>query len=175
MLDCGRVVSVVVARKQMLTERRAELEAFLRGFKLSWLYYARNAGWANRQFADASRLEVTSEVLVTCASVEPNRQAGSIDEIRLELSEADRRVLDEAHGFLRQRGIIRRAVDIPTRIDLGGVHDAEEAEVELDTLREELGIELGGRYPFHLFFAERHTINSSFRLEMTLADPIVCD
>ena len=57
-------------------------------------------------------------------------------------------------------------------IDLGGVHPRQEASVDLDPL----GLEPGGRYPLHLFFAERHTSNSSFRIETTLSDPVIrCD
>ncbi|MCA9610922.1 MAG: fibro-slime domain-containing protein [Myxococcales bacterium] len=54
-------------------------------------------------------------------------------------------------------------------IDLGGVHRRQSQTVDLD----ELGLEAGGRYPLHLFFAERHTFNSSFRIETTLSDPVI--
>ncbi|MCB9595029.1 MAG: fibro-slime domain-containing protein [Sandaracinaceae bacterium] len=61
-------------------------------------------------------------------------------------------------------------------IDLGGVHRRQEQDVDLDRERERLGLELGGRYPLHLFFAERHTFDSSFRIETTLSDPVIrCD
>ncbi|MFK7987122.1 MAG: fibro-slime domain-containing protein [Sandaracinaceae bacterium] len=58
-------------------------------------------------------------------------------------------------------------------IDLGGVHRPQSRSVDLDERREELGIEEGGRYPLHLFFAERQTSNSSFRIETTLSDPVL--
>ncbi len=54
-------------------------------------------------------------------------------------------------------------------IDLGGVHPRQSQSVDLD----ELGLEVGRRYPLHLFFAERHTFNSSFRIETTLSDPVI--
>jgi fibro-slime domain-containing protein len=54
-------------------------------------------------------------------------------------------------------------------IDLGGVHSAQSAEVDVD----ELGLEVGERYPLHVFFAERHTTLSSFRIETTLSDPVL--
>ncbi len=61
-------------------------------------------------------------------------------------------------------------------IDLGGVHRRQQQDVNLDERREELGLEVGGRYPLHLFFAERHTFDSSFRIETTLSDPVIrCD
>lgn len=58
-------------------------------------------------------------------------------------------------------------------IDLGGVHRPQSRSVDLDEQQEELGIEEGGRYPLHLFFAERQTSNSSFRIETTLSDPVL--
>eukprot|EP00727_Mastigamoeba_balamuthi_P000888 m51a1_g10797 putative C-tail anchored protein (1129) ;mRNA; r:2029-7231 len=49
-------------------------------------------------------------------------------------------------------------------IDLGGVHSAQEKEVHLDTL----GLKVNETYPLNLFFAERHTVESSFRMTTTL-------
>eukprot|EP00727_Mastigamoeba_balamuthi_P003888 m51a1_g13497 hypothetical protein (376) ;mRNA; f:938-2251 len=49
-------------------------------------------------------------------------------------------------------------------IDLGGVHPAEEASVSLDGL----GLMLNATYPLNLFFAERHTTESSFKMTTTL-------
>ncbi len=54
-------------------------------------------------------------------------------------------------------------------IDLGGVHSAEEGEVAVD----DLGLVPGERYLLHVFFAERHTTLSSFRIETTLSDPVL--
>jgi fibro-slime domain-containing protein len=62
-------------------------------------------------------------------------------------------------------------VDRRLVIDLGGVHGTEEATVSLDSL----GLTLGERYPIHLFFAERHTTESTFTVETTVADAIRCE
>ena len=53
-------------------------------------------------------------------------------------------------------------------IDLGGVHGAQDAEVNLDARAAELGIEKGKVYPLDFFFAERHTQESNFRIETTI-------
>ncbi len=50
-------------------------------------------------------------------------------------------------------------------IDLGGVHAPEEGNVTLDTL----GLTKGTEYPIDIFQAERHTTQSNFRVETTLA------
>jgi fibro-slime domain-containing protein len=50
-------------------------------------------------------------------------------------------------------------------IDLGGVHGAQSASVNLATL----GLTAGQNYDLDVFFAERHTTASSFRMDTTLA------
>ncbi len=60
-------------------------------------------------------------------------------------------------------------------IDLGGVHGTQEQTVDLDAEREALGITVGERYPIHLFFAERHTDQSTFTVETSVADPVRCE
>ena len=49
-------------------------------------------------------------------------------------------------------------------IDLGGVHGAISGSVNLDTL----GLTPGGTYDFDLFFAERHTTQSNFRIDTSI-------
>ena len=49
-------------------------------------------------------------------------------------------------------------------IDLGGVHVAETASVDVDTL----GLTPGQVYPFDMFQTERHTTQSNFRADTTL-------
>jgi len=58
-------------------------------------------------------------------------------------------------------------------IDLGGVHGAENAKVNLDARAGELGIEKGKVYSLDFFFAERHTSESTFRIDTTL-DSVDC-
>jgi fibro-slime domain-containing protein len=53
-------------------------------------------------------------------------------------------------------------------LDLGGVHGAEEAAVDLDASSADLGISVGGTYTLDFFFAERHLTESSFRIETTI-------
>ncbi|MCA9705069.1 MAG: fibro-slime domain-containing protein [Myxococcales bacterium] len=49
-------------------------------------------------------------------------------------------------------------------IDLGGLHPALEASVEMDTL----GLVVGQTYPMDIFHAERHTSESNFRIVTTI-------
>lgn len=49
-------------------------------------------------------------------------------------------------------------------IDLGGVHPRAEQKVNMDTL----GLTAGNTYGLHLFYAERHTSESNFRIETSI-------
>lgn len=49
-------------------------------------------------------------------------------------------------------------------IDLGGVHGAQSSSVGLDTL----GLTIGETYSFNLFFAERHTSASNFKVTTSI-------
>ena len=42
--------------------------------------------------------------------------------------------------------------------------------IDLDALQDVLGIEAGETYPLDFFFAERHTVRSTFRIDTTIAD-----
>ena len=61
-------------------------------------------------------------------------------------------------------------VDGQLQIDLGGTHRAEAAQIALD----QLGLTLGTVYPLDVFFAERHTTESSLRIETTHARFVQC-
>lgn len=53
-------------------------------------------------------------------------------------------------------------------IDLGGVHGAATASIDSDGL-EALGLVAGEKYALNIFFAERHTTQSNFNIETSLA------
>jgi fibro-slime domain-containing protein len=62
-------------------------------------------------------------------------------------------------------------------LDLGGVHVALEGSIDLDAQSADLGIVAGNEYDIDMFQAERHRIESNFRVETNLAftncDPII--
>lgn len=55
-------------------------------------------------------------------------------------------------------------------IDIGGVHGPMSETADLDALKDALGIEKGNTYPLDFFFAERHTVQSTFRIDTTISD-----
>lgn len=54
-------------------------------------------------------------------------------------------------------------------IDLGGLHQAMSAWVELDHIADKIGIVPGGTYAIDIFFAERHTIESNFIIRTSIS------
>lgn len=61
-------------------------------------------------------------------------------------------------------------IDHRLALDLGGVHFAESGTVALDSL----GLEKGKDYALDIFFCERHTVDSSLRIETTNASFVMC-
>jgi fibro-slime domain-containing protein len=53
-------------------------------------------------------------------------------------------------------------------IDLGGIHQQETQSVDLDSQASNLGITKGNSYPLAVFNAERHVVQSNFRIDTTL-------
>lgn len=54
-------------------------------------------------------------------------------------------------------------------IDLGGVHGEQSASIDLDANAGALGITKGNSYAMDIFHAERHTTQSNFRIDTTIA------
>jgi fibro-slime domain-containing protein len=59
-------------------------------------------------------------------------------------------------------------------INLGGVHEQQTDQVNLDARAAELGISKDGIYPLDLFFAERHTVESHIRIDTTIGSFVDC-
>ncbi len=53
-------------------------------------------------------------------------------------------------------------------LDLGGIHGAEMATVDFDASAGALGITVGATYQLDVFHAERHTVESNFRMVTTI-------
>ena len=53
-------------------------------------------------------------------------------------------------------------------IDLGGVHPAESATVRIDDVATAAGLTVGEVYAFDMFHAERHLVDSNYRIETTI-------
>jgi fibro-slime domain-containing protein len=54
-------------------------------------------------------------------------------------------------------------------IDLGGLHTPQMMTINFDQRAAELGLTVGETYPMDIFHAERHTVESNFRIETSIA------
>ncbi len=54
-------------------------------------------------------------------------------------------------------------------IDLGGVHGPLNGQIDMDAMAATLDIQVGETYTLDFFFAERHTSESNFRIDTTIA------
>lgn len=139
MLNCGQIVSVIVASPTALKERKPELRRFLAGISLAWMYYAKNRPTANAWFVQEAGLEVNDNVLDQAAAVEPNAAANGLRQLRLNFSAKD---LDDLRGtvrFLRARGLITQPLEPAQFIEpslLGGLNE----EFQLEQLGARLAV-----------------------------------
>lgn len=53
-------------------------------------------------------------------------------------------------------------------LDLGGLHSALQGTLDFDALASKLNITVGTKYALDIFHAERHTVESNFRVETTI-------
>ncbi|HHP7230199.1 MAG TPA: fibro-slime domain-containing protein [Xenococcaceae cyanobacterium] len=60
-------------------------------------------------------------------------------------------------------------------VDLGGVHSEKIQSINLDTIANRINITPGNNYDFDLFFAERHTTQSNFKIQTNLDFVIYSD
>jgi fibro-slime domain-containing protein len=71
---------------------------------------------------------------------------------------------DDIFVFINQRLVI----------NLGGVHEAQTEQVNLDARAAEIGLVKEGIYALDLFFAERHTVESHIRIDTTIGSFVDC-
>jgi len=58
-------------------------------------------------------------------------------------------------------------------LDLGGVHAPISGTIDFDDMAGDLGITPGNSYTLDFFFAERHTVESNFRIDTTIEEFII--
>ena len=117
MLSCAKVISLVLASREMIEQRPHELADFLTGFALSWRFFARDRELANAWFSADSNLKLSNKVLDQSAEIEPNWYARSIANVRLSLTDQDLGIIRDAQTFLLEQGIVSQASNVASLID----------------------------------------------------------
>lgn len=111
-VGCGRVVSFVVASRELIQSRPQVLDRFLRAFSLAWYAYAKDPVRANALFRDIASLDIPDTALDAAAAVEPNKSAKRVADIDLRVGDGDRAVFAEAAEFLRQRAALSPSFNV---------------------------------------------------------------
>ena len=124
MLHIGRPVSLVLLSNRFLADHPAATRRVLAGYLAAWLYYATHTSVANAWFQKESRLLFDPKILDICASVEPNAQAKSLDDLRPTLSAEDKLVLQQAAQFVHRLNPNLPEIDVTKHIDEGSVKAA---------------------------------------------------
>jgi ABC-type nitrate/sulfonate/bicarbonate transport system substrate-binding protein len=81
---------------------------FLRAFRGAYEYYRDNVEQADAWFTEEAGLDITPEALAIAASVEPNLSG---EEIRLDFSEDDYIIMEEAVNFLVEQEIMPKYIN----------------------------------------------------------------
>lgn len=118
MIFCDKVLSVVLARKDVIAAHPEEIASFMCAFEASWLQYAKEPAAMNERFRTVSSLTTSDAALDRAATLEENYLATQASEVRLEFSETDYGIFDDAAAFLAERGIIPEALDVRAHVDL---------------------------------------------------------
>ena len=123
MLHVGQVVSLVLMSNDFISNNPDAPARFLRAFAEAYLYYVTHPEQANMWFLEASQLSFDPAVLEIAASVEPNIQAQSIEDIRITLTEQDLGIMDEATTFIYEHGLTDKLVNMRDAVDMSYAED----------------------------------------------------
>ena len=124
MLDCDRVVSVVMMRKSTILAEPEKAADFMCAFTTAWHQYAADKTLMNDLFLETSGLEVSHAVLDDAASLEPNFAAQKPEDFQFDILEPDLETFASANRFLVERGNLKEAVDLDMNIDRGPLQAA---------------------------------------------------
>ena len=117
MLYIGRVTSLIVMAKEFIENHPEAPERFLSAFREAVFYYANHEEQANEWFRQASQLTFDDDVLQLAASVEPNLQASTIDDVTITFTPELIAGMQAAADFIYDTGLVKNHVEIANHID----------------------------------------------------------
>lgn len=135
LVSCGKVVSVVLASREMQTTRHAELVSFLKAFALAWDQFRRQPEKYGELFIAEANMKAPLSALDEAASIEPNRRASGFSDINLTFSDDDMKVLQQTQDFLSSRKMVPETFRFSDDIDMSFLEEAL-ADTDLPSLAE---------------------------------------
>ena len=123
-LTVGKIVSVIVMSKDYIKSKPEAPVKFLKSFHAAYDYYRNNRSTADEWFTTESKLTITPKALEIAASIEPNLSVKSASEIRLEFTDDDYNILQEAADFIYDQSLVKTKVTMKDHIDLSYLQKA---------------------------------------------------
>jgi sulfonate transport system substrate-binding protein len=117
-LKVGKVVSLVVMSKDFINKNPDAPKNFLNSLKESYDFYRLNVEQANLWFTQEANLDITANALKIASDIEPNLKANSKEEIRLDFTEEDYVIMQEAADFLFENNMLNRKIIMEDYINL---------------------------------------------------------
>lgn len=117
-LKVDKVVSLIVMSNEFIEKNPNVPTKFLAAFIDAYDYYRNNVSQSDQWFIDESKLDITATALALAASVEPNLQAKTKDEIRIDFTDDDYKIIQDAADFIFEQGLVKVKVNMRDYIDL---------------------------------------------------------
>ena len=118
-LKVDKVVSLIVMSNKFIKDNPNAPTKFLEAFTDAYDYYRNNVSQSDQWFIDESKLDITAKALAVAASVEPNLQAKTKDEIRINFTDDDYKIIQDAADFIFEQGLVKIKVNMKDYVDLG--------------------------------------------------------
>jgi len=116
-LQVGKVVSVILVSNNLIERDPASVSRFLKAFNETYDYYRNNIPQANSWFVAESGLDITPTALAISASIEPNLEVTSKEEIRIGFNDEDYHIMQEAADFIFVQGLVKKRVIMKDHIN----------------------------------------------------------
>ncbi len=117
-LKVGKIVSLIVMSEDYITKYPAAPVQFLKAFYGAYDFYRNNSTQADNWFKEEAKLDITPKALEISASIEPNLKAQKKEDIKLDFTDEDYVIMQEAADFIFDQGLVKEKVVMKDYIDL---------------------------------------------------------
>ncbi|MBT4277562.1 ABC transporter substrate-binding protein [Candidatus Falkowbacteria bacterium] len=117
-LAVGKIVSVILMNNEYIKNNPDAPKQFLTAFNGAYKFYRNNIEQSDTWFAEEAKLDITPKALEIAASIEPNVNANSDEEIYIDFKEEDYAIMQEAADFLFGQEMIDKQITMKDYIDL---------------------------------------------------------